>query len=232
MKNNNYLSLTHWINETTPSYGDQGSFTRSSLSAINEGRTANSEEWVLNNHLGTHIDFPKHFDDKGLSSSDYDKPFFVFDQVGIIILEKAILPGQLIGLEDIVSQVKSLSKSTEVLLLKTHFEEYRGQDIYWKQNPGYQEALAVLFREHFTSLKAFGFDSISLTSLNHRSTGKKAHQAFLNNENPILIIEDMSLKKLTKSIKPISLIVSFLPIDKSDGSPVNCILQYEFKIDE
>ena len=158
MKKKNYLSLTHWINETTPSYGNQGGFTRSSLSAIKDGRTANSEQWGFNNHLGTHIDFPKHFDDKGLSSSDYDNPFFVYDQVGIIVLEKAVLPGHLIVLEEIVDQVKSLPVSTEILLLKTHFEEYRGQDIYWKQNPGYEEALAVLFREHFTSLKAFGFD--------------------------------------------------------------------------
>ena len=103
MKNKNYLSLTHWINETTPSYGNQGGFTRSSLSAINEGRTANTEEWVFNNHLGTHIDFPKHFDDKGLSSSDYKNSFFVYDKVGIIVLEKAVLPGQLITVDGGVS---------------------------------------------------------------------------------------------------------------------------------
>ena len=224
MKKKKYLSLTHWINETTPSYGNKGGFTRSSLSAINEGKTANSEEWVLNNHLGTHIDFPKHFDDKGLSSSDYDKPFFVFDQVGIVVLEKAVLPGHLIIVEDIIDQVKSLPESTEILLLKTHFEEYRGQDIYWEQNPGYQEALAVLFREHFTSLKAFGFDSISLTSLNHRSTGKKAHQVFLKHEDPILIIEDMSLSMVTNKTKAQKLFIAQFPISNTDGTPVNCFL--------
>lgn len=224
MKKNNYLSLTHWINETTPSYGDQGGFTRSSLSAIKDGRTANSEEWVLNNHLGTHIDFPKHFDDKGLSSSDYDNPFFVYDQVGIVVLEKAVLPGHLIAVEDVVDQVKSLPKSTEVLLLKTHFEGYRDQDIYWEQNPGYDKALAFLFREHFTSLKAFGFDSISLTSLNHRSIGKKAHQAFLKHEEPILIIEDMSLFKVTKKTDAQKLFVTQFPVSNTDGSPVNCFL--------
>jgi arylformamidase len=224
MKKKNYLSLTHWINETTPSYGNQGGFTRSSLSAIKDGRTANSEQWGFNNHLGTHIDFPKHFDDKGLSSSDYDNPFFVYDQVGIIVLEKAVLPGHLIVLEEIVDQVKSLPVSTEILLLKTHFEEYRGQDIYWKQNPGYEEALAVLFREHFTSLKAFGFDSISLTSLNHRSMGKKAHQAFLNHQEPILIVEDMSLSKLSEKTVVQKLFISQFPVSNADGTPVNCFL--------
>ena len=191
MKQSNYLSLTHWINVTTPSFANRGGFTRSSISAIKDGRTANSEQWVLNNHLGTHIDFPKHFNDKGLSSSDYANPFFIYDQVRIIVLEKATLPGQLITVDDIIDQVKSFPKSTDILLLKTHFEQYRGKDIYWQQSPGYDEELAVLFREYFTNLKAFGFDSISLTSLNHKSMGNRAHQAFLNKKNPILIIEDM-----------------------------------------
>ena len=224
MKKKNYLSLTHWINETTPSYGNQGGFTRSSLSAIKEGRTANSEQWSLNNHLGTHIDFPKHFDEQGLSSSDYDNPFFVYDQVGIIVLEKAVLPGHLIVVEDIVDQVKSLPESTEILLLKTQFEEYRGQDIYWKENPGYEEGLAVLFRDHFTNLKAFGFDSISLTSLNHRSMGKKAHQAFLNHKDPILIVEDMSLSKVTAKTVAEKLFITQFPVSVADGTPVNCFL--------
>lgn len=223
MKNKNYLSLTHWINETTPSYGNQGGFTRSSLSSIKDGRTANSEHWSLNNHLGTHIDFPLHFDDKGFSSSNYGNPFFVYDQVGIIVLDKAALPGQLIVLDDIINQVKSLPVSTEILLLKTHFEKYRGKEVYWKQNPGYDEALAYLFREHFTGLKAFGFDSISLTSLNYRSIGKKAHQAFLNHQESILIIEDMSLSNINSNTVINELIITLFPISNSDGTPINCI---------
>ena len=223
MKQSNYLSLTHWINVTTPSFANRGGFTRSSISAIKDGRTANSEQWVLNNHLGTHIDFPKHFNDKGLSSSDYANPFFIYDQVRIIVLEKATLPGQLITVDDIIDQVKSFPKSTDILLLKTHFEQYRGKDIYWQQSPGYDEELAVLFREYFTNLKAFGFDSISLTSLNHKSMGNRAHQAFLNKKNPILIIEDMSLSNLNSNSIIKQLIIAEFPISNSDGTPINCI---------
>lgn len=224
MKNNNYISLSHWINETTPTYGDQGGFTRTSFSSIKEGRTSNSEKWQLNNHLGTHIDFPRHFDNKGLSSSDYNNPFFIYDQVGIIVLEKAVLPNHIITVEDIIDKVKLVPKSTEILLLKTNFEQYRGQDIYWEQNPGYEESLAFLFREHFTNLRAFGFDSISLSSLNDRSMGKKAHQAFLKHNEPILIIEDMSLTKVTEKTDAQKLFVILFPISNTDGTPVNCFL--------
>ena len=67
----NYISLSHWIDGSSPTYGDQGGFNRESISSIKKGRTANSEFWSFNNHIGTHIDFPKHFFDKGKSSSDY-----------------------------------------------------------------------------------------------------------------------------------------------------------------
>ena len=75
---------------------------------------------------------------------------------------------------------------------------------------------------------------LELRELLKKHRGKFIKKSFSEKDikNPILIIEDMSLKKLTKSINPTSLVVSYLPVDKSDGSPVNCILQYEFNIDE
>lgn len=224
-ENKKYISLSHWIDESTPSYGNQGGFSRNSISSIKKGKTANSEEWFFNNHLGTHIDFPKHFDDTGLSSSDFKDPFFVFKKIGLIVLEKPVLPGQLISVEDLLPQLNLLPKSTEVLLLKTHFEQYRLEPMYWKNNPGYNVELSVFFRSHFTNLSVFGFDSISLTSLHHRSMGKKAHKAFLNKKNPILIIEDMSLFKLNNKMKINELIIAEFPVATSDGTPVNCILK-------
>ena len=75
------------------------------------------------------------------------------------------------------------------------------------------------------TLRLFNILGISLTSLHHRSMGKKAHKAFLNKKNPILIIEDMSLFKLNNNMKINELIIAEFPVATSDGTPVNCILK-------
>ena len=54
--------------------------------------------------------------------------------------------------------------------------------------------------------------------------GKKAHQAFLNHQEPILIVEDMSLSKLTEKTVAKKLFISQFPVSNADGSPVNCFL--------
>jgi len=62
LKEKEYIvSLSHWINEETPVYGNKGGFKRKKLSSIENGDSANSEYWEFNNHIGTHIDFPNIF---------------------------------------------------------------------------------------------------------------------------------------------------------------------------
>tara|TARA_B100001175_G_C19486676_1_gene630180 strand:+ start:15 stop:701 length:687 start_codon:yes stop_codon:yes gene_type:complete len=222
-KKTKFISLSHWIDQSTPSYGNQGGFSRNSISEIKNGNTANSEEWSFNNHIGTHIDFPKHFYDDGQTSSDFKDPFFIFNKIEIIVLEKSVLPGKLIELEDLLPQLILLPKSTEVLLLKTNFEQFRDKSKYWNNNPGYNVELSVFFRSYFINLKVFGFDTISLTSVHHKSMGKKAHKAFLTKVNPILIIEDMSLSKLNSHSTIDELIIAEFPVKSSDGTPINCI---------
>lgn len=221
----NYISLSHWIDESSPTYGDQGGFNRESISSIKKGRTANSEFWSFNNHIGTHIDFPKHFFDKGKSSSDYSMPFFVFNKVGIIFLDKIPRPNQIINFELIKNECNRIEKNIEVLILKTGFEKYRNENKYWSDNLSYHMDLGIKFREKFKNLKIFGFDSISLTSINNREMGKLAHLEFLQRESSILILEDMKLSKINKGDFPEQIIISPLMIKNSDGSPVNCILK-------
>jgi len=224
-KMNNYITLSHWIEESTPTYADQGGFIRESISSIKKGRTANSEFWSFNNHIGTHIDFPKHFFNEGKSSSDYSLPFFVFNNIGIIFLDNTPKPNQTIDFELLKNEFNRIDKNIEVLILKTGFEKYRKQKTYWSDNPSYHKDLGVKLKENFKNLKIFGFDSISLTSINNREMGKLAHLEFLQNNSSILIIEDMKLSMIDKSDLPEQIIISPLMIKNSDGSPVNCILK-------
>ena len=203
--------LSYFINKNTPAYGgvnDQVSIT--SKSSINEGDTANSSIIKINNHIGTHIDFPYHFSNNGKSSSDYLPSFWIFYKVGFIDC----------NVENLPEKIEFVSRDIEFLILKTGFGKYRNNEMYWKSQPVIPSSYASLLKETFPSLRLFGFDMISLTSKLDREEGKKAHQAFLI-ENDILILEDMNLLSLNKC--PEKVIVSPLQIDNIDGVPCTVI---------
>ena len=222
----NFISLSHWIGLATPTYNNSGGFQRGDITSIKNGNSANSEEWKFNNHIGTHIDYPFHFYEEGKKSSDFETSFYINKKIGFVKLEEICRPGEIISIKHIEKQCNNLSTEIEVILLKTGFQKYRNENIYWAENPGYDKDLYIYFRRKFPKLKFFGIDTISLTSILNRNLGKEAHLAFLNNIDPILIIEDMDLGILSSNLILEELIIAPILIENSDGVPVNCILKY------
>lgn len=213
----NWISLSHIYNESTPGFGGEQGFFRETKSCIAHGKNSNSEKWVLFNHHGTHIDCPYHFDNDGKKLSDYTDNDWVFQN--IFLLE--ISPGK----DEIITlatEKDSIPLSTEFLILKTQFEIYRNDPTYWQNNPGLSPELGIWLREHRPNLKIIGFDFISLTAFQHRTIGKEAHLAFLkptNEHDGIRIIEDMKLTNLRCA--PKTILVSPLFVQNADGAPVN-----------
>ena len=74
-------------------------------------------------------------------------------------------------------------------------------------------------REKFIDIRVIGFDSISISSWQNRELGKTAHQVFLNPDNPILILEDMDLREITKNTKLSEVTIMPLRISMCDGLP-------------
>jgi arylformamidase len=225
MNKHKYISLSHWIDELSPTYANQGGFKRESLSSIKKGRTANSEFWKFNNHIGTHIDYPKHFNDSGKSSSDFIDSFFIFKKIGLIFLDKTPEPNQSIDYKLLKNKLENLNNDVEIIILKTGFEKFRNSKTYWNNNPSFDCDIPLNLKKRFSNLKVFGFDTISLTSINDREMGKKAHLEFLKKDPTVLIIEDMRLSLLEKSYFPLELYIFPLMIKDADGSPVNCSLK-------
>ena len=209
--------LSHILDSNTPSYGNRDHLNIEETSQISKGASANSSRWVFEtNHLGTHIDMPKHFFDDGQTLTDFPLDFWISDKVQLIDS-----PCDGAKLIDIETSIEKIDYSTEVLLIRTGFEIYRGTDKYWNDNPGLSPSFGFWLRENRPNIKIVGFDFISLTSWKYREEGKKAHHAFLNPEgigNPICIVEDMSLKNSNQQIK--ELIISPIIVSNSNGSPV------------
>ena len=214
---NNCVLLSHVLDENTPSYGGRDKLIIEQPSRIVEGRSANSSKWTFtNNHLGTHIDVPRHFFDSGKTITDYSPRDWIFKKIQIIDVPCEM--ADLIGKEAIEYKIKS---DIDLLLIRTNYEKYRSIDKYWNDNPGLSPELGLWLRENFLNLRAIGFDFISLTSWRYRDIGKEAHKVFLDPDgkyNPILIIEDMSLAQINNEISEV--IIAPLFINRSNGSPV------------
>jgi arylformamidase len=213
----NYLRLSHIISEKTPSYGNRDKIIIRTNSSIRKGETANSSCWIFsNNHIGTHIDSPYHFSEKGKRICDYPIEDFIFSKIKLI--DVTINAGKLIKPNDLAMLI---DQDIELLLIRTGYEEYRQLDKYWNDNPGLAPELADYFRKQFPKLRCVGFDFISLTSWNYRKEGRESHKQFLcpdSGEREILIIEDMSLKNINSELTYV--IVAPLFIEDGNGGAV------------
>jgi kynurenine formamidase len=49
------------------------------ITRIAAGDTANTSRFVLPNHLGTHVDAPRHFFESGPALTDYPPKFWIFE---------------------------------------------------------------------------------------------------------------------------------------------------------
>lgn len=203
--------LSFFYEESTPVYGGaKDTISFKSTSSIKEGNTANGFVIQLPNHSGTHLDFPHHFDDDGRTCSDYPPGFWIFEKVGFLACT----------IEEVPDKIVTLPGDIELLILKTGFGSKRNEEVYWSSQPVIPASFAAMLRSAFPQLRVFGFDLISLTSKLDRPEGKKAHLAFLI-ENDILVLEDMNLEHLT--VSPSGVIITPLLIKDADGSPCTVI---------
>ena len=205
------IYLSYFIEESTPAYGGEKDCIQIERSrSIIAGDTSNSLKISLPNHIGTHIDFPYHFQESGKKSSDYLPSFWLFDKIGFLNC----------SIEEVPEQVENLPDDIELLILKTGFGAKRNSDEYWAFQPVIPASFAGVFRQKFPRLRVFGFDLISLTSKLDRAEGKRAHLDFLIT-NEILVLEDMKLDALETA--PDKIIISPLQLIEADGAPCTVI---------
>jgi kynurenine formamidase len=207
----NAAYLSYYLEEDTPCYGGaQGTITFKKSRSISQGDTSNNLHLTFPNHVGTHIDFPYHFNDEGKKLEDYKPDFWLFNHIGFLSCSIGEVPERL----------DQIPEDIELLILKTGFGDYRGETIYWAKQPVIPAHFAQLFRNKFPLLRVFGFDLLSLTSQLNKAEGKQAHLSFLC-ENDILVLEDMNLKHI--DIAPDKVIISPLLIKHADGAPCTVI---------
>jgi|APSaa5957512535_1039671.scaffolds.fasta_scaffold92591_2 arylformamidase len=213
------IYMSHPLFNDTPLYGGATDINISQADSIQAGATANTLNLSLPNHAGTHIDVPYHFFEDGNKLTDYGASFWIFYHP--VCVDIFCGDGYLVKYDDVVN---SINKDTDLLLIRTGYEQYRDEIKYWEKNPGLSAALGKELRSKQPNIRALGIDSISITSRLHREEGRAAHREFLGNHyvsEPIVLIEDMSLKNYINNISQV--IILPLMISNADGAPCTII---------
>lgn len=212
--------LSHPLSKNTPSYGNRDKVILIPKTSITDGDSSNTTRIEFsNNHIGTHLDVPKHFYEDGSTITDISPDKWLF--INVSLIDIPCRKGRLIKIDDIKSS--KIKNNVELILIRTGFEQLRNSDLYWNEYPGISEDTCEYLRKHFINLRAVGFDFISLTSPLFKEEGKKAHLSLLDESGsrPILIIEDMKLSNLSGD--PDQVVVSPLLIEQGNGGPVTVL---------
>lgn len=194
--------LSHALDQPLPAYGNSSvELCIEPIKSLANGDLANTFAFRMENHWGTHIDAPAHFFQNAPSICDYPAAYWLFQHPQVI--ELSVSPGTLI---DVKSLRDKIYDETDLLMIKTGFERWRGKALYSTENPGVRAEVGLWLRDRYGKIRALGFDFVSLSSYVHREEGRAAHRAFLDPNgigNSILLIEDMHLEDDLSDIKQV-----------------------------
>ena len=186
------------------------------------GDTSNSLKFTSSNHIGTHMDAPRHFIADGRSVDSYSPAELCFNSPCILDVKLAenIRHVGITHLESQSDAAKKILYSCDLLLIRTGAEAFRNDERYWKDGFGLDLGLADYIRQHAPLCRAVGIDTISITAFSDRMLGRKVHNEFLGGERPFFLMEDMSLKNISMpGLKMV--LVAPLRIENGDGAPVS-----------
>ncbi len=181
----------------------------------------------IDSHTGTHIDYPAHSIKDGKFGEEYPIDYLCSDKVQLINIDLLQEQRPVLDLDFIKSQ--NISEDIEIVFINTYFHTLRDDDRYIWNSPIIDSKIPLYLKEHYPSVKAVGFDVISVTSQLDRDEGKRCHYNFLSNATgrEVLIIEDIDYSLLEKESEIEEVIILPLMFEKMDGAP--CTIMAKIK---
>lgn len=167
--------------------------------SMDKGSVCNTAEITVFDHLGTHIDAPRHYNANGPRLQDV--PFFerfIFEKPLVVDVPKKA--EEKIEPEDLKPFADKI-KEADLLCIRTGFSSVRPKDAdtYNAHGPAVSSRTAKWLIENFGgSLKAVALDFLSLACPQDTKDGDLAHQYMLgmHSKDYIMIIEDCNLSEL------------------------------------
>lgn len=209
-----WVWLSHALSAATPGYRGGQALNITPASRIADGASSNSLRLALSNHAGTHVDAPLHFLENGASVDSYEPRDWIF--TAPCLVDIGCVESVLLGSERILPHIPNRT-ATDLILIRTGMEAYRGEDRYWKSYPALGAEVAEALLGRAPALRAVGLDTISLTGFDFREEGRHAHRAFLS--RGLRIFEDLALAPVTDARDLRQVVAMPLRIAGGDGGP-------------
>ncbi len=192
---------------------------------IAEGHVANQYTITMLNHFGSHMDGPKHFNDKGPRLAEMPLSTFILEQPLLLDIPKSF--GELVEVDDLLHYEAELALA-DGLFIRSGFAAQRvnSPERYAAEGVGISSRACKYLMDHFPRMKAIGMDWISLASYVHGEDGVLAHQYLLGmfHDHYICIIEDLHFDEIDKAkLKRIFAVPLF--IEKADSAPVTVLAE-------
>lgn len=211
------ILLSHSLDADTPGYRGSSAIAIDVVSDMDRGDPSNSIRLSMSNHVGTHVDAPRHFAARGATVTTPDAEFWFFQNPAVVDVRRLEL-GTLVTAAHLES-VGARLDDADIVLLRTGWEALRDSEAYWNTNPGVAADVADFLRERAPQCRCLGMDIISLSGWEERAEGRISHRRFLDHESPIWLIEDMALADpAVDRLKRV--LVSPLFVAGADGAPV------------
>lgn len=183
----------------------------------------------IDSHTGTHIDYPAHYIKDGKYGEEYPIDYLCSDKVQMIEIDLSQEVRPIVSLDFIKTQ--KIGEDTEIVFINTLFHNLRDEEKYIWNSPIIDNEIPLHLKENYPSIKAVGFDVISVTSQLDRDEGKRCHYNFLSSETgrEILIIEDIDYSQVEKKSEIEEVVVLPLMFEQMDGAPCTIMAKIKSK---
>lgn len=210
-----FVRLSYDIAVNMPLYPGTPDIKIEPMKSIPKGDSCNTYLVSMQNHAGTHVDFPNHFHAEGRRLSEFDINELVFNNPCIVDCPKsassAIMPDDLRD---------KINKASDILFIRTGFYKIRDTEDYTHKNPFIHPDTARMLKYEYPCLRALVLDTISAANHKESQFGRETHRILLE-ERPILIIEDADLSGDLTGLKEVMAVPLY--IDGVDSSQVTLI---------
>ena len=220
-----HIFLSHVLSPSAPTYPGNLGLKIAPQFSFQKGDVFNQCEFTMCNHIGTHIDLPRHFNPKGATVDEIKPDEWVFDTPMVVDIPK--IDHQVIEAADLEPLANDLA-NCDLLMIRTGFENHRGDHPrYSTANPSLGPSFAEFVLRRLISLRAVGLDVISAGNTNRVPDAIAVHRLLLGypeeHSRYVLIIEDMALKVCPKKVGRV--VVLPLMIEGLDGVPCTILAE-------
>jgi arylformamidase len=214
-----YLYLSHVLSSRSPVYPGNLQLKIKPQFSFAKGDSFNQCDFEMCNHIGTHVDLPRHFNPNGKAAEQMEPAEWVFQQPVLLDIPKK--DNELIGSADLQPLAGRLQEC-DLVLIRTGFEEFRNDGgRYTTANPSLAVSAAEYIIQHHSQIRAIGLDVISAGNVGRVDEAVAVHRLLLGYPKPggrfVLIIEDMALRQCPAILEQI--IALPLLIEGLDGAP-------------